>query len=593
MANLSLVVNSKFQPFSFERYIQPYQIYGQAYREQEQAISDLDTKASVWENMANEQTDPYAYKMYKKYSDDLRSAADQLAQSGLSPSSRKAMLNLKARYSKEITPIEQAYQNRLEEMKEQRAGRAKGMVYEGDASIASLDRYLRNPSIRYGMANAQEGFQRVATAATALSKQLMDYSRGKKLDPYMNTWLQQHGYKATEINQAIADIQNALQGNGNVRGNNILTSILANEMQTSGVNAWENRDARMDYYNRIAPALYQAVGQTQVGTFQDQGAIMAAQLAKQKELERYKKTLEEPQPTDDFASRSISILDASGDLKGMTDLQKKLTTTKYHNGALASRYFGKTFNNPIKIYKEYLQLLKKNPSKSVNTTAGGIIKNASHTGKEGAVRQQVEGRVAARQNALDFIKKKYGVSDILSAKEVQYLKDLGYTDKSTMSDFRNNMLNKINTRAMEHSYSSVNLADLDVSRQWIENELNTRDANDNFKNVLWEMESNGKISKPINSIKDLELESKDRVTDVYYGVQNPNKIVLQIGNKRVLANPSIISAEAANLINLGDRLLYGTTDPIARNEIQKRITNQLRNLLVGYNKTRSKTDSNI
>jgi hypothetical protein len=30
----------------------------------------------VWENMANEQTDPYAYKMYKKYSDDLRNAAD-------------------------------------------------------------------------------------------------------------------------------------------------------------------------------------------------------------------------------------------------------------------------------------------------------------------------------------------------------------------------------------------------------------------------------------------------------------------------------------------------------------------------------------
>ena len=125
------------------------------------------------------------------------------------------------------------------------------------------------------------------------------------------------------------------------------------------------------------------------------------------------------------------------------------------------------------------------------------------------------------------------------------------------------------------------------------NKIDTINANDNFKNVLWEMESNGKIGKPIDSIKDLELESKDRVTDVYYGIQNPNKIVLQIGNKRVLANPSIISAEAANLVNLGDRLLYGTSDPIARNEIQKRITNQLRNLLIGYNKTRSKTDSNI
>ena len=35
MANYSLVIDSTFQPFSFERYIQPYQIYDQAYREVE------------------------------------------------------------------------------------------------------------------------------------------------------------------------------------------------------------------------------------------------------------------------------------------------------------------------------------------------------------------------------------------------------------------------------------------------------------------------------------------------------------------------------------------------------------------------------
>ena len=54
MANYSLVVNSKFQPFSFERYIQPYQMYGEAYKEVENALGELATKASVWEEMANE-----------------------------------------------------------------------------------------------------------------------------------------------------------------------------------------------------------------------------------------------------------------------------------------------------------------------------------------------------------------------------------------------------------------------------------------------------------------------------------------------------------------------------------------------------------
>ena len=100
MANYELVVNSKFQPFSFERYIQPYQIYGAAYKELENQYGELATKASVWEEMANEQTDPYAYKMYKTYANDLEEKAGQLAREGLNAASRRDMLNMRARYSR-------------------------------------------------------------------------------------------------------------------------------------------------------------------------------------------------------------------------------------------------------------------------------------------------------------------------------------------------------------------------------------------------------------------------------------------------------------------------------------------------------------
>ena len=44
--NFSLIVNSKFQPFSFERYIQPYQMYGEAYKEVENTLGELATKAN-------------------------------------------------------------------------------------------------------------------------------------------------------------------------------------------------------------------------------------------------------------------------------------------------------------------------------------------------------------------------------------------------------------------------------------------------------------------------------------------------------------------------------------------------------------------
>ena len=114
LGNFSLIVNSKFQPFSFERYIQPYQMYGEAYKEVENTLGELATKANIWEEMANEQTDPYAYKMYKTYARDSESQAMQLAREGLTPASRQNMLKMKQRYSSDIIPIEQAYKRRHE-----------------------------------------------------------------------------------------------------------------------------------------------------------------------------------------------------------------------------------------------------------------------------------------------------------------------------------------------------------------------------------------------------------------------------------------------------------------------------------------------
>ena len=52
--------------------------------------------------------------MYKGYSDDLRDRADTLLREGLNASSRKGMLDMRARYSKEIAPIEIAYKRREE-----------------------------------------------------------------------------------------------------------------------------------------------------------------------------------------------------------------------------------------------------------------------------------------------------------------------------------------------------------------------------------------------------------------------------------------------------------------------------------------------
>ena len=570
--NYGLVVDSRFKARSFDDLIKPLAMYTQEYNALEQGINELDTKASIWENMANEQTDKNTYRIYKNYADDLRNAADQLASQGLSKMSRPALMALKSRYSKEIIPIEQAYQNRAEEIKEQRAGKAKGMVYEGDASTASLDRYLSNPSIRYGMANAQEGFQRVATAATALSKKLRDYGKGKSLDGFTRTWLQEHGYRDNEVNQAIADIEGALRGDGNVRGTNILTNILANEMQTAGVNKW-NTAARMDYYNRIAPALYQAVGQTQVGTYQDQAAMMATQLAKQKELARYQKSLEKPEePENPYYERGFSVLESTGKASKIKDLYNKLTSTKYHNGSLASRIFGKTYNNPLQIYNDYKKVYEKQQRHNLSKTS-----------------YSSEKMVSAEDAAMNFIKKKYGVTEVLTRDEAQLLRDIGFSEKSNYNDFRHNLLSKINSP--DYYYGSVNLSDFSLPKEQIKQEIGARNDWDTLENTFWEMKPNGTMGKSIDKIKD--LGDNWSAVDIYYGLQQPDKIVLQLNTgKRIFANPSVISSQVANIVSTANDAIKQASNLDDKDAIIKSARKQLSKLIgAGYNQVKPKTSS--
>ena len=141
MANYSLVINSKFKPFSYQELLQPALMSNQAV---EEGYADLATKANIWDKM----TDPgsKAHSMYESYARDLEQQADRLARYGLTPASRQSMLNMKARYTSDILPIEAAYKWREEQIAEQRKA-GNSMIYDYDAATTSLDKFIDNPSL--------------------------------------------------------------------------------------------------------------------------------------------------------------------------------------------------------------------------------------------------------------------------------------------------------------------------------------------------------------------------------------------------------------------------------------------------------------
>ena len=253
-----IVLNSKFKPFSFDEIIKPALLATESHRELEDQYADLATKSSVWEEMANEQTDPYAYKMYKTYSNDLEEQAGQLAREGLTPTSRQNMLRMKQRYSSDIVPIEQAYTRRKELIDEQRKLLAQDntLMFDKEASMLSLDDLIRNPQLSYQSYSGATLAQQVGTAAKNLAKEMRKNPRKWRTilgNQYFET-IMQKGYRPEEIIQVLQNDPNA---------SSVLKGIVEDAVGSSNIASWGDASTLNRAYEYARQGLWNAVGETQ------------------------------------------------------------------------------------------------------------------------------------------------------------------------------------------------------------------------------------------------------------------------------------------------------------------------------------------
>jgi hypothetical protein len=270
MANYSLVVGSKFSPFTYQELLEPAVSATKAHQELENQYSELSTKASVWEGLANEQTDPEAYATYKAYSEELKKQADQLTSQGLSIGSRKAVADLKSRYSSDIVPIENAYTRRKELVDEQRKLRNADntLMFDVDASTLSLDDLIKNPQLGYQSYSGALIAKQVGDAAKNLAKEIRNNPREWKPileDQYFQTMMQK-GYTTEEILLAASQDPNAPTA---------LTNLVNTAVESTGISNWKgvkDAEGNLTNYGRQllekardygVQGLWNAVGDTQ------------------------------------------------------------------------------------------------------------------------------------------------------------------------------------------------------------------------------------------------------------------------------------------------------------------------------------------
>lgn len=322
MAATYLTIGSKFKPFSYDELVRPLQEATEAHQALETEYADLDTKAGVWENIANEQTDPVAYRMYKQYSDDLRAQADTLATQGLTPGARQNLMRMKGRYSQEITPIENAYTRRRTLSDEQRKALAENptLMFQRDVNTMSLDDFIANPELDYGASYSGALLtQQVSNAAANLRREMQNNPRkwqsileGQYYESLMRT-----GFTSDEINKAIAGAEDA---------NPILTGIVNDVLSSSGMSSWADESTMLKARAYANQGLWGAIGETSYDTLQN----------RQWDLDRTPRTKgSNPEPPETLPTYTIGM-GHMGEGEDYSDIEKFIETLSLNDGSVSS-----------------------------------------------------------------------------------------------------------------------------------------------------------------------------------------------------------------------------------------------------------------
>lgn len=370
MANYSLILDTKFKPFSYQEMLAPVAASTQAHQALEEEYNELAAKANVWDKMANEQTDSKAYKMYKTYADDLSARADNLMKYGLNVSSRKEMLDMRARYSKEILPIDVAYKRREDLAKEQRDAMKVDptLRYQRYAREMSLDDFIDDPSLDYGKSYSGDLLaKQVSQVAANYAKVLTREGKLESLGlPYQ--YKSRIGYGATpeEILAVINDA--ALKGHeGAIK---FLKGARDQVLQSSGVLDWTDPDSetRKFFVSSANRGLSSALGQTELKNYTDSFSMQDAlrKRAAQDEIDRQNRITRGNIPIDihylssphqegvkgaEIAKQLQGRLGLSGALNGRYAVNINLANLKIgQNDLFASGFENKTGGTTVRLF---------------------------------------------------------------------------------------------------------------------------------------------------------------------------------------------------------------------------------------------------
>jgi hypothetical protein len=301
---------AKFTPLSMQEILYPAQMLAQQHIEAEKEYQAEQDKAALLKTMLVQGVDQEAISELNRYSGTVTSAIDELSNKGVvGGATRRNLLNIKKDYNEKLMPLQSVALKREQAAKTLAEKKLNDDTYEYvDPYKKSLTEGLADPSIYMQSGKSgRELMKTVAQQASVVAKTTNVTPELVKAAGINYQYFVKYGQGAT-----LEQIQKAALDNGDKTTfdniTNYLSGIVDTTMEASGAAEMfgvdSNEYKRLKQHARLGLAA--AVGEDKWGNMADQygmsSALESKKLENDKELLRYKKTLEtpDPQPLDIF-----------------------------------------------------------------------------------------------------------------------------------------------------------------------------------------------------------------------------------------------------------------------------------------------------
>lgn len=251
MANYSLVSNARFRPFSYDELVKPLIQYREAYQQAENDYTNLALQTEAWKNIANQETSPIAYNMYKNYSDELNRTIDDFS-NGMSLTNRGKLMKLKRRYASEILPIAKASEelNKAEAFRLETLAKNPNAVFKVD-HFNSIDSFLGGQKADNTYWDGSAAMKRTAAKAEALGRSLFSNPTAKVvLNGQQYQISQLNGFTPEMLTEVLLSPENI-----NTEAGKQLRKIITDELDSINLNDY-SPEGQSRINNIIATGMY-------------------------------------------------------------------------------------------------------------------------------------------------------------------------------------------------------------------------------------------------------------------------------------------------------------------------------------------------